>query len=66
LIKAIFDLNFLMAAHSLRSFDWRRLYPADVAGYHSPCPSGKSKTIGEDPILLMAARSLREAICFSA
>jgi len=32
-------------ALSLRSFDARRQYPADVAGYYSRCPSGKSKTI---------------------
>jgi hypothetical protein len=34
-----------MAALSLRSFDSCRQYPADVAGYYSRCPSGKSKTI---------------------
>jgi hypothetical protein len=45
LIKTIFDLKFIMAALSLRSFDWRRQYPADVAGYYSRCPSGKFKTI---------------------
>ena len=34
-----------MAALSLRSFDGRRQYPADVAGYYSRCPSGKFKFI---------------------
>jgi len=46
-----------MAAHSLRSLDFRRLYPADpretgytfhragVAGYESGCPSGKLTTM---------------------
>jgi hypothetical protein len=33
-----------MAALSLRSFDRHRQYPADLAGYYSRCPSGKSKT----------------------
>jgi hypothetical protein len=33
-----------MAAHSLRSLDYRRQYPAYLAGYHSRSPSGKSKT----------------------
>ena len=65
----LWAINILMAAHSLRSLDSRRQYPADpretgsafhgaspretgcafhgagVAGYHSRCPSGKSKTI---------------------
>jgi hypothetical protein len=36
--------SILLAAHSLRSFDARRQYPADVAGYYSRCPSGKIKT----------------------
>jgi hypothetical protein len=34
-----------MAALSLRSFDSRRQYPADVAGYYSRCPEGKSIAI---------------------
>jgi len=34
-----------MADHSLRSFDERRHYPADVAGYQCRCPSGKSSTM---------------------
>jgi len=38
-----FDLIFLKAALSLRSFDCRRQYPADVAGYYSRCPAGKFK-----------------------
>ena len=33
--------NILMAALSLRSLDYRRQYPADLAGYHCRCPSGK-------------------------
>ena len=41
---AAFGIKFLMAALSLHSFDSRRPYPADVAGYHYRCPSGKSKT----------------------
>jgi hypothetical protein len=32
---------------------------AGVAGYYSSCPSGEPKSIGENPILLMAAHSLR-------
>jgi hypothetical protein len=45
LISSAFGINFLMAARSLRSLDRRRQYPADLAGYHCRCPSGKFKTI---------------------
>ena len=49
-VDMIIDMNFtllhLIAAHSLHSFDSRRHYPADVAGYKSRCPSGKFRNIG--------------------
>jgi hypothetical protein len=53
LIETIFDViifNGRPCLHpalrgSLRSFDRHRQYPADLAGYYSRCPSGKSKTI---------------------